>query len=232
VPTLWEKLLFFVAMLCLLGAWLVFSPIFDVQSVEISGDTAFRALLPSNVRHNKVLFVDERTFLENDVRAEKVFVIYVFPSKILLRFEEKTAVYLLNAGELFGISANAEILPISHFAAVPNLPIIFCDECTNLEFFRTVTDEPVRRCVKFLNDISLHQPEILDAISEIHSLSANEFELFLTDDNIKVRVDGNGSNLQRLELILNNLGEKRSQVFEIDLRYPEQGVVRFRENGA
>ncbi len=232
MPTLWEKLLFFVAMLCLLGAWLVFSPIFDVSNVEISGTTAFRALLPSNVRHNKVLFVDEHTFLENDNRAEKISVSRVFPSEIVLRIEEKTAVYLLNAGELFGISANAEVLPISQFATVPNLPIIFCAECTNLQFFHAVTDESVRRCVKFLNDIASHQPEILDVISEVHSLSANEFELFLTDDNIKVRVDGNGSNLQRLELILNNLGEKRSQVFEIDLRYPDQGVVRFREKGA
>ncbi len=80
------------------------------------------------------------------------------------------------------------------------------------------------------NKISDENPSFLDKISEIISRGNGEYSLFLAQSGIEVSLCDESENpLKKLTVIMNGLGSEKKDVVQIDLRFPEQGIVRFRE---
>jgi len=86
----------------------------------------------------------------------------------------------------------------------------------------------VVRSVAFLNRIAETDPDFLDRISEISSPEAGQFSLVLVGSGIEVKMSDDPAELEKLGVIIANLDTDTISPYEIDLRFPGQGIVRFK----
>jgi len=223
-----------VALYTLSAGWALTGSHFNIRRIEFFGLNSIHEdelLKKLPFRRGDNLLVISTDEIENailsDRRIETVDVRKSYPDGIIIEVVEKTPMYLLNCGEIWGLTQKGEAIPIDDIRRMPSLPIV--DACMHYspKPFYKVNDSEVLRSVSFLNMVSSEHPEFLDRISEINSPINGEFELTLIDDGVLVRIADKPDDLDRLAIIIDNIGEDSGKTIEIDLRFPNQGIVKY-----
>ena len=223
------------ALACMGTVWVLTSPTLALRRIEIYGlenlteDDVLKKLPFS--RGDNLLLIStaaaERR-LAADGRIDSVSVRRSFPDGVIIWVHEKKPVYLLNCGTLWGISRDGVAIPIDDPRRVASLPVINVAENYSPLPYRPVVDSSVVRSVAFLNRIAETDPDFLDRISEISSPEAGQFSLVLVGSGIEVKMSDDPAELEKLGVIIANLDTDTISPYEIDLRFPGQGIVRFK----
>ena len=224
-----------IAAVSMIVGWALITPYFAIRRVEFFGLRSIKEdeiRLPFDYGDNLLLMsaslVEER--IGEDRRIERVEVRKRLPDGVEIFVVEKSPCYLLNCGELWGLTRNGEAIPMSDPRKIPNLPIITSVQMYQPIPYRKVNEPSVLRALKFANKIADENPSFLDEVSEFISRREGEYSLFLANTGIEVSLSDAGENsLEKLSVIMRELGEQKKDVVQIDLRFPEQGIVRFRK---
>ncbi len=219
-----------------LGAgWLLTTTRFAVKRIEFFGLVDVRRselerLLPFSYGDN-LLFVSTRAARRSilrDPRIEDVRVRRRLPDGVEVFVREKTPSYLLCCGKVWGITSAGDAIPIKDVRKLPSLPVISVVENYSPKPYRRVVAPSARRALEFLNFVAKTKPAFLGMISEVVSPREGEYVVFLADGGTQVVFPESSPKLfERLEFILRQLGPAADSVAEIDLRFPDQGIVRF-----
>jgi len=220
--------------LCMLAVgWVLMSSHFLLRRIEIFGlstvhEEEIMKRLPFDRGANLFLLStgDAENAIKIDRRINAVTVSKSFPNGIIIEVVEKSSVYLLNCGEIWGLTDDGEAIPVLDVRKLPSLPIIDAgSQCCPKPYYK-VADSSVLRAIAYLNKIAIERPEFLDIISGIYSPAEREFELVLINDGVKIKIKDQPEALDRLAVILDNLDKGFGEALEIDLRFPNQGIVR------
>ncbi len=223
------------AAISLIVGWALITPYFTVKRVEFFGlrDIGENEIaLPFHYGDNLLLlstgFVEQNILA--DPRIERVKVRKRLPDGIEIFVVEKTPSYLLNCGEIWGLTKNGDAIPITDPRKISNLPLITTTQIYQPIPYKKVNEPSVLRALKFANKISDENPSFLDKVSEIISRENGEYSLFLVQNGIEVALSDKSENpLEKLNVIMNGLGTEEKDVVQIDLRFPDQGIVRFKK---
>ena len=224
-----------VAVAMLGAAWVLTTPYLRLRRIEIYGleslteDEVLRRL--PVVRGANLLFVsadDVVRALSADRRIDSVEVHKSYPDGLVIYVHEKKPMYLLNCGRLWGLSRDGVAIPLEDARKIPSLPIISPAGNYMPVPYHRVVDSSVVRSVAFMNHLADSVPEFFDRISEVFSPRPGEFDLVLAGSGIAVRMTDDTDALKRLRIILSNLDTDTISPYEIDLRFPGQGIVRFK----
>ncbi|MCD6595828.1 FtsQ-type POTRA domain-containing protein [bacterium] len=215
-------------------SWALSSSYFTIRRIEFYGlDTVSEMQIHKKLtfhRGENLLSIStkkaEREIL-TDRRIESVTIKKCYPDGVIVEINEKKPQYLLNCGELWGVTKNCEAIPIKDYRKLPNLPIIDNKWELNPKAYYPIPDSSVIYTVAFLNRISRERPAFLDEISEIYSPNRGEYEIYLLQGGIEVRMIDKPETLDRLAIIMNKLRKDEIDAIEIDLRFPGQGIVRY-----
>ncbi len=223
------------SLLALGVSWALSSSYFDVRRIEYYGldrmrESDIQKKLPFHRGENLLLISTEKVKqrILTDKRIADVKVEKCYPDAVIIEVSEKKPQYLLNCGELWGVTKNCEAIPIEDYRKLPNLPIIDNKWMLMPKAYCSIPDSSVQRTVAFLNKISMEKPAFLDQISEIYSPNPDEYEIYLMRGGIRLRIMDKPKTLDKLAIILNKLEEDKIDVVEIDLRFPGQGIVRYK----
>lgn len=223
------------AVISIVMGWVLITPYFTIKRVEFFGLSDIgedEITLPFHYGDNLLLlstgFVEENILA--DPRIERVQVRKKLPDGVEIFVVEKTPSYLLNCGEIWGLTKKGYAIPLTDPRKISNLPLITTTQIYQPIPYKKVNEPSVLRALKFANKISDENPSFLDKVSEIISRKDNEYSLFLVQSGIEVSLSDESENpLEKLNLIMNGLGSEKKDVVQIDLRFPDQGIVRFKK---
>ncbi|RKZ32587.1 hypothetical protein DRQ33_05620 [bacterium] len=224
-----------VALITIAMGWILGSSYFVLRRIEFFGmDTISEQeivnRLPFRTGDN-LLWIstqDAENLLLTNKKIESVEIEKHFPDAISINIVEKKPYYLLNCGEIWGITQNCEAIPIKDFRKLPSLPIVNIEDEYIPKPYYVIHNPAVIRSVNFLNTLSRYRPDFLDNISEIYSPQKDQFEIVMAKTGLTVIMRENPQVLNELDIILNNIGEQIDKAVEIDLRFPNQGIVRYK----
>ncbi len=217
-------------------AILLSDSIFSIEHIEITGfsNLGQKSLQMSYLHGEDLLSLDTealRKIILLNPRIENVVIHKILPNRLRIEIIEKKVAYLLNCGEIWGITKLGDALPPEYFKQLPNLPIIKVIEDYQPRPYQKVMAPSVQRAMVFLKQIEMQNVSFLDEISEIISDKDGECSVILRSGGITVRFPINKSlRLDELSAILQNLGNEKCNVVEIDLRFSGRGIVRFQQS--
>ncbi len=223
------------ALVSLGAVWFLTSPQFAIRRIEIYGleslseDDILKKLPFARGDNLLLISTDEaQRRLMADARIDSVSVSKSFPDGVVIEVHEKKPVYLLNCGRLWGVSRDGVAIPIDNPREIPSLPIIVSNDNYIPTAYHEIVDSNIVKVVVFLNRIWEKDPNFLDSISEVYSPMSGEYDLVLTGSGIVVRMSEDNDVFDELGIIISNLDTDTISPYEIDLRFPGQGIVRFK----
>ena len=224
-------------LLAIATGWAMITPYFSIRRIEFFGLQSIHAnrgelRLPfkygDNLLMPKTKYAEE--YIMQDCRIENVKVVKHYPDGVEIYITEKTPSYLLNCGTIWGLTSAGDAIPVADVRKLASLPVISATSSYQPLPYRRVNEPSVQRALQLANKIERKNPSFLDRISEIISPREREYSIFLRS-GIEVKLpDGDEKLLDRLSIILRNLGSDMANAFQIDMRFPEQGIVRFMQD--
>lgn len=208
------------------------------------GINIFRANLPEAARQ-----------LERDPRVQEAFLRRQFPNRLVVSLVEKRPIAIINLDRLYGIDANADLVPLPVSARLPNLPIITGFVTTSagrlqtervvdltrrdlsasaavaadIRAHQTAVQTPtVRRALDVVEAIRAISPGLLDEISEVHVEDPDDPILFTVKNGVEIRlgVGRYGEKLARLATTFQRLKRDGITTVSIDLRFDRLAIIR------
>lgn len=160
----------------------------------------------------------------SEPRIETVKIERRFPQEILIRLSEKKPIYLINLGDMYGLTQRGEIIPLEENL---DLPVVNGVSLRKVTPYRKIRDKKVDFALSLHNSLTKIDANILNLISEVNLKEKDNVILYLIPRGAKVFL-GCGElekKLIRLSLILRE--EKEFEKIEyVDLRLKGQAIVR------
>lgn len=190
------------------------------------GVNIFKTNLPEAVRQ-----------LKRDPRVQDAFLRRQFPNRIVVHLVEKRPIAIINLDRLYGIDANADLIPLPASERLPNLPIITGFRlagpgATAVDGARVRQEAArtpaVRRALDIIEAIRAVSPGLLDEISEVHVEDPDDPILYTVQGGVEVRI-GVGryrEKLMRLTLMFQRLKQDGITTASIDLRFDKLAIIR------
>lgn len=181
--------------------------------------------------------------LKRDPRLLRVFLRRALPNRIHVYVVERNPVAIIQLDRLYGVDADASLIPLPTTDRLPNLPVItgFQPE-GSVRVSRgrpmdargdgvtaAILQSPMmHRAIYVIGQLQTLSPELLDRISEVHVRDPDDPILYTMRDGMAIRL-GVGrypTKLKRLRTMFERLKRDSISTSSIDLRFKNQVIVR------
>ncbi|MCJ7508352.1 MAG: FtsQ-type POTRA domain-containing protein [candidate division Zixibacteria bacterium] len=223
----------FLLTLTLIGTFIFLTnfPGFGIKTIQIEGnqkvsDLDILNLCPVKLGQNffKVDTDEISKKILSEPRIETVNIERLFPQRILIRLSEKKPIYLINLGNMYGLTQRGEIIPLEENLDLPVVNVVSLKKVT---LYHKIKDRKIDFALSLHNSLAKIDANILNLISEVNLKEKDNVILYLVPRGAKVFL-GCGEfekKLIRLSLILRE--EKEFEKIEyVDLRFKGQAIVR------
>jgi cell division septal protein FtsQ len=216
------------------GAWLVTSPRFAVQSVDVRGTRQLspeRVLAAAQIPPGRSLFLlDPRAIargVETLPEVERAEVIRELPNHVTVVVEERRPFTLVHAGRLHWIDEGGHVLGRATEAVMPPAPVI--SGLTEPELL-SMKGEPygkARDAIRLIRALLRSGSVLGSEISEI-DVSHPDGPVLYTAGGIEVRLGADEweERLARLEAVLAQKTAREGSIRMVDLRFRDQVVLQ------
>jgi cell division septal protein FtsQ len=223
-----------VAGLVAAGAWLVMSPRFAVQAVDIRGTrqlTAERVLAAARIPPGRSVFLlDPRAIargVESLPEVERAEVVRELPNHVTVVVEERRPFTLVHAGRLHWIDEGGHVIGRATQAVVPPAPVISGLSEAELLSMKAVPHGKARDAIRLIRALLRSGSVLAGEISEIDVGHADGPVLY-TGGGVEVRLgpDEWEERLARLEAVLAQRTAREGGLRMVDLRFRDQVVLQ------
>lgn len=232
-------MLVILATVALAMCWALNSSFFELDEINISGNTNLNrdeVLRILNIESGQNILLMDFIAMSKKMRGEnriaEAKVNMHWPNGLNIYIKDEIGKYLLNVGDIWYLTSEGIVLPKSELDGIIDKPIIVPIESCNIHEQAKLEYESIVRSLEFLNYLSENNSSVLDIISEVMSPSEGEINLFLQNDGLRVRLGRNWDIFHKLELLLNNISCERERVEEIDFRFTDQAIVRYKNEAS
>jgi len=216
------------------GAWLLTSPRFAVQHVEVKGTqhlTAERILHAAAIPPGRSLFLlDPRTIergVETLAEVERAEVIRELPDRVTIVVEERRPFTLVHAGRLHWIDERGHVLGREPQAVTPPAPIISGLSEAELLGIKTAPSGRARDAIRLIRALLRSGSTLAAEISEIDVSQADGPVLYMVGGiEVRLGADEWDERLARLEGVLAQTGTRAGGIRMVDLRFRDQVVLQ------
>jgi cell division protein FtsQ len=226
-------LIAFLLTLALIGTFIFLTnfPGFKIKTIQIEGNQRVSyldilSLCPVKLGQNffEIDMDGIRKKILSEPRIETVKIERRFPQGILIRLSEKKPIYLINLGDMYGLTQNGEIIPLEENL---DLPVVNGISLKKATLYHKIRDRKIDFALFLHNSLAKIDANILNLISEVNLKEKDNVILYLIPGGAKIFL-GCGEfekKLIRLDLILKE--EKELEKIEyVDLRFKGQAIVR------
>lgn len=215
--------------------WVVNSPLFTVQNIEVKGnfistkdEIKQMADIPTGGRLAQVDIVKAAERVRLNPLFENVVVSRSYPSSVVINVEERTPVAFISSDQLYAIDRHGVIMPRLKPKLVYNVPVI-TGYTAALHPGKTITSEKIIAILNFLQTARAMDESVYYEISEIN-VTRDDFTLYLNNLSCAFKIDD--QNFVRTVIYLSAAFQYFRQtglgkdIRIIDLRYNGQILVR------
>jgi cell division septal protein FtsQ len=222
------------AALAAAGWWLLTSPAFSVQTVEVRGAqqaSSDRILEAANIAPGTSLFtLHPRRIVQGVERlpeVERAELIRELPNRVTLVVEERKPFTLVHAGRLHWIDETGRVLGRETQAVTPPAPVISGLSEAELSSLGGAPNGKARDAVRLIRALLRSGSPLGAEISEIDMGSADGPVLYtVTGVEVRLGAEEWEERLGRLEGVLAQKGAREGAIRSVDLRFRDQVVLQ------
>lgn len=216
------------------AGWLLTSPRFAVQHVEVRGAqhlTAERIVEAARIPEGRSLFLlDPRRIaraVETLPEVHHVEVVRELPNRVTLIVEERRPFTLVHAGRLHWIDESGHVLGRELQAVTPPAPVISGLSEAELLSLNGAPSGKAHDAIRLIRALLRSGSSLAGEISEIN-VGSTDGPVLYTVSGIEVRLGAEewDERLARLEVVLAQKAAREGSIRAVDLRFRDQVVLQ------